>query len=194
MKCIIDVSDWLSAVGLSPTLASDHRNDTEMRSHTHTHSAAGEHLWYGKLVHINLVGVDVISAWTWTCHSNDGGHWLRFIRKQNFCNNMDHISVSCVFVISTKVVVSVHVASPGFTADNHFHCNITQAEVWASGSSFPADMFFARFIDWQYRHLLCVCVCLYYVTAQTDWSLNLQELLWFLFISSCFPLLIPVCA
>lgn len=72
MKCIIDVSDWLSAVGLSPTHASDHRNDTEMRSHAHTctqehkvkhtrkqihtHLTAAEHLWYGKLVHVNLVG------------------------------------------------------------------------------------------------------------------------------------------
>lgn len=46
-------------------------------THTYTLLSAGEHLWYGKLAHVNLAGMDVISAWTRKCHSNDVGRWLR---------------------------------------------------------------------------------------------------------------------
>lgn len=97
----------------SPTHASDHRNDTQMRrqhkqaqaqlsqahahacEHTHTHTGgtrliAGEQRRrYGNRSASIWFAADVICARTPRCHSNGCGRWLRacrFIRMMSCCN------------------------------------------------------------------------------------------------------------
>lgn len=122
MKCIIDVSDWLTAVGLSPTQTTktiQKWDPSHIHHPPHTHTRLPKSTSdRKKLLHVNLVVVDVISAWTRKCHSNDGGHWLgacRFIRALSCCNAScscvcarvcvwDHIRVGYIFLITNDVL------------------------------------------------------------------------------------------
>lgn len=146
MKCIIDVSDWLSAVGAesharirppkrysNETATQTHTNAAELHTHTTTHTLD---CWRAppirKPLGVNLVAGDVICAWTRRCHSNGGGRWLRacrFIRMLSCCNgacrSINETTLrTCCFFSSTGVFCIIWSYSyiPPSTSENTGRC------------------------------------------------------------------------